>query len=279
MADTILEIQKHIEGLSGLIDQFYGEVVEAHKRGQPKKSLSFIVKDINQVLRAVCAKTHFMQFNVDWGLSPEPEWFDHYIDQFYQWHHLKNPLWIERGIFGLLAIKQDSDLLELCCGDGFNAYHYYSIRCKKIISVDFDPEVIEHAKRYNQAENIEYGIADIRHNMPKGKFNNIVWDAAIEHFTEQETSQIMQNIKDRLKPGGVLSGYTIKEKDSGNKSLSHHEYEFKSKEDLSRFFTSSFKNVKVFETIYPSRHNFYFYCSDGVLPFDKNWEHGLSIGS
>jgi hypothetical protein len=60
--------------------------------------------------------------------------------------------------------------------------------------------------------------------------------------------------------GGILGGYTIVERPNG-KSLSHHEYEFKSKEDLARFFTPHFKHVTVFETIYPERHNLYFWAS------------------
>ena len=83
----------------------------------------------------------------------------------------------------------------------------------------------------------------------------------------------MSNIKNRLKPGGILSGYTIVELPTGFKSLSHHEREFRSKEDLRNFFEPHFKNVKVFETIYPSRHNLYFYAGDGVIPFDKEWTH------
>ena len=76
--------------------------------------------------------------------------------------------------------------------------------------------------------------------------------------------------------GGVLSGYTIVENVSGIKMLTHHEYEFKSKEDLLRFFVPHFKNVTVFETIYPSRHNLYFWASDGVLPCGCGWRSAIS---
>lgn len=84
----------------------------------------------------------------------------------------------------------------------------------------------------------------------------------------------MKNIKDRLTDEGILSGYKIVRRKE-RKSLVHHEYEFESKENLLRLFTSYFKNVKVFETIYPSRHNLYFWASDSVLPFDSNWNHKI----
>lgn len=237
-----------------------------------KKTIAGFLKKRSLRSRQKASFWHQTQMDYEWRTPPEPEWFDHYCDQFYQFRKTQNPLWVERGTFGLLAIKQGADVLELCCGDGFNSYHFYSIRAKSIISADFDQDAIPHALKYNQSHNVEFRSCDIRTQMPQGSFDNVIWDAAIEHFTEEEIDSIMKNIKSRLKPGGVLTGYTIVELATGEKSLSHHEREFRSKEDLKSFFEPHFKNVKVFETIYPSRHNLYFYASDSVLPFDKEWE-------
>jgi len=109
--------------------------------------------------------------------------------------------------------------------------------------------------------------------MPAGKFDNIIWDAAIEHFTPEEIEKILKDIKSRLKENSILSGHTIVERSNGVKSLSYHEYEFKNKEDLLKLLTPHFKNVTVFETIYPSRHNLYFWAADGLLPFSPGWSH------
>ncbi len=46
-------------------------------------------------------------------------------------------------------------------------------------------------------------------------------------------------------------------------------------QDLKRFLTPHFKNVRVFETIYPERHNLYFWASDAVIPFASDWPHGV----
>jgi cyclopropane fatty-acyl-phospholipid synthase-like methyltransferase len=182
--------------------------------------------------------------------------------------------WLERGVFSALALKRDGDMLELAGGDGFNAKNFYSGLVKNIISCDFDKSAISLARRKNKAPNITYVLADIRTSMPDGIFDNIVWDAAIEHFKPEEISNIMISIKKRLKSDGILSGYTIVERESG-KSLEQHEYEFKSMEDLKRFFTPIFKNVIVFETIYPQRHNLYFWASDEAIPFSAKWKHWL----
>jgi len=206
---------------------------------------------------------------VQWAIPPQPEWFDHSIDQYYQFTSSRNPLWVERGIFGGLALK-GGDVLELACGDGYNARNFYSIRSRHVTAVDFDKAAIRVAKKRNKAPNVTFSLADIRSSMPVGEFDNVVWDAAIEHFTETEIAKLMVDLKDRLTPEGVLSGYTIVERADG-KSLDDHEYEFKSKEDLRRFLTPHFTNVTVFETVYPSRHNLYFWASDGPVPFDVGW--------
>lgn len=236
----------------------------------------YVLKQLSNFSRKFAFVFHQLQFKYEWEMGSNPEWFDHFLDQFYLFRKTQNPLWVERGTFNLLAIQNNANILELCCGDGFNTYHFYSIRANSITSVDFDLIAIQHAKMFNQAPNIKYQISDIRTQMPEGSFDNILWDAAIEHFTEIEIDSIMQSIKKRLTSTGILSGYTIVESENG-KSLEQHEYEFKSKEDLARFFEPHFKNVKVFETIYPQRHNLYFFVSDGILPFDKDWDFGLQI--
>ena len=210
-------------------------------------------------------------FLAQWGILPVPEFFEHKIGLYWLWKAKRSPHWVERGVFSLLSMKPGCKALELCCGDGFNAHYFYSARVGSMLSVDFDPKAIAYARRNFRAENISYELADIRTQMPEGTFDNIVWDAAIEHFTEEEIASIMANIKRRLTPNGILSGFTIVERSDGKKMLPHHEYEFKSKDDLARFFVPHFRNVKVFETIYADRHNLYFWASDGPIPFSEGW--------
>lgn len=232
-----------------------------------------IVNFINGIFRGLAKLGAKLQFAKQRYNSPTPEWFDHNLDLYYLWGTDKgNCFWLERGVFSNLAIKPGARVLELCCGDGFNAKYFYKYRAQEIYSCDFDKSAIAHANHINKNEKTNYFIADIRYNMPEGHFDNIIWDAAIEHFTPEEIDAIMKNIKQRLGDDGIISGYTLVEREDG-KSLEQHEYEFKSKEDLIRFFTPYFRNVKVFETMYPNRHNLYFYASDGVLPLSDDWEH------
>ena len=176
----------------------------------------------------------------------------------------------------MLALKRQGRCLELCCGDGFNTFHFYSPLVAEMVAVDFDPTALAHARADNAHPSIRYVQADIRTWRPEGWFDNVVWDAAIEHFTEIEIAAIMTMIRTAMAEGAVLSGYTLVESGHG-KALEHHEREFRSKQDLADFLTPHFRNVTVFETIHPTRHNLYFYASDAAIPFHPDWPHALQI--
>jgi SAM-dependent methyltransferase len=246
----------------------------------------FIVKLISRSFRETLAEmecslarrwvfgAHRRLMSIQWSITPTPEFFDHQIDLYYLWQASMNSLWLERGAFGSLALK-GGNVLEIACGDGFNTRNFYSLRSESIIACDFDPKAISTALKKNRAPNIKFLLADIRKEMPEGKFGNIIWDAAIEHFTPDEITKILSDIKARLSDNGILSGYTIVENADGLMSLSHHEYEFKSKQDLMRFLQPHFKNVTVFETEYKVRHNLYFWASDGIIPFNPAWSKAV----
>ena len=224
--------------------------------------------------RSWVAMAHRRLMAAQWRIPPQPEHFDHHIDLFWQFLASRSSLWVERGVFGSLALK-GGDVLELACGDGFNARNFYSLRSRRVVACDFDPAAIRTARRKNSAPNVEFVLADIRSAMPAGHFSNVVWDAAIEHLTLVETDAILRGIKARLTPDGVLSGYTIAARADGVSSLSHHEHEFCSMAELSSFIAPYFRHVTVFETKYPERHNLYFWASDEVVPFGNSWPHSL----
>jgi len=165
-------------------------------------------------------------------------------------------------------------VLELCCGDGFHARNFYSLRSRRIVACDFDPRAIATAASKNAAPNVEFVVSDIRNAMPAGEFGTVIWDAAIERFTPEEIDNILRSIRNRLKPGGIMSCYTFVASDTGL-SLPHHEYEFKNKEDLMRVLAPHFANLRVFETISPLRHSLYAWASDGPLPFNDDWPYQL----
>ena len=212
---------------------------------------------------------------IQWSIPPQPEHFDHHIDLYYQWLAKGTYYWLERGVFGALCLK-GGRTLDLACGDGFNSRNFYHAGSREIIACDFDPSAIQDAQRKNSSPKITFMLKDIRTDFPDGTFDNVFWDAAIEHFTAAEITSLIPRVKSSLNPGGILSGFTIVKKADNGKSLSHHEYEFEDKEDLMRFLTPCFKNVKVFELPYPEAHCLYFWASDGPVPFSPEWSKGIS---
>ncbi|API58853.1 hypothetical protein BSL82_05630 [Tardibacter chloracetimidivorans] len=234
---------------------------------------------VNGWVRALSRLTHKAQFLMQWGVHPNPEWFDTYLAQHYEWP-AKRTSWLwDRGVYSVLGMPAGANVLEICCGGGFFTRNFYSGRAAHVTACDFDPTAIRHANRFNRAPNVRYELCDIRERLPAGQYDHIIWDAAIEHFTEDEMAAIMGRIKAAMNPGAILSGYTIKERDDGGEQHHEHEYEFKSLEDMTRVFKPYFKNVLAFETAYPERHNLYFMASDGVLPFDKDWPNALRVAA
>lgn len=227
----------------------------------PKSAAVFVLEILNAGLRRVTGALHRLQMAIQWGIPPQPEWFDHYLDQYWQWRARESSFWVERGVFARMLLKPNARLLEICCGDGFNSRHFYASAASQVIALDFDRAAIRHAKRFNSHPKITFFEQDIRKGLPEGPFDNVVWDAAIEHFTTDEVAKIMSGITARLGEDGVLGGYTLAEADDGHKHLDHHEQEFSTTDDVRRLLAPYFKHVRVWETKHSQRHNLYFACS------------------
>jgi len=235
-----------------------------------------VVRPLNAAVRRLAHVTHKWQMEMEWRVAPVPEWYDTFLGQYYRWRE-DRVSWIwDRGVYNVLTMAPGARVLDLCCGGGFFTRYFYSGRAAEVIAVDFDPRAIAHARKYNAADNVRYELGDIRRSLPSGSYDNVVWDGAIEHFTEQEIAEILPGLRLRLTPGGTLSGYTVQERE-GEAHHPDHEYEFKSKSDLARLLLRFFRNVLVFETIYPERHNLHFIASDGVLPFDPTWPQAIRL--
>ena len=85
----------------------------------------------------------------EWKIVDNPENFDHYIDLYYQWVEFCRPHWLERGLYSVQAMKmfEEPIVVELCCGDGFNAKHFYSTSSRHIYACDYDAAIIKLAEK------------------------------------------------------------------------------------------------------------------------------------
>jgi 2-polyprenyl-3-methyl-5-hydroxy-6-metoxy-1,4-benzoquinol methylase len=229
-----------------------------------------VIIAVNGTVRKVSAQLHRFQMALQWKMGDNPEYFDHFIDLHYQLTDKLQAFPFQRGVWSLFAFPQDTrSVLDIACGDGFFTKQFYASTGASVVAIDFDPQAIKFASRYNSHERISYVVGDVRNGLPDGSFDVITLDAALEHFTEQEIHKLMSEIKDKLAKEGVLSGYTIKASETGHKLLHQHEYEPHSKEDLARFLKPYFSKVQVFETTSEERTNYFFHATDGVLPLDS----------
>lgn len=247
-----------------------------------KERVLSTIRALAWVTRQNARAVHWILLRAHWGIPPEPEWQDQLTTHYALWEMTGQPFLAERGAMVLSAIPQDAAVLELCCGDGYYTRYFHAGRAASVIAIDIEAAAIKFARKYHSAPHITYLVGDMRKDLPAGPFDTIIWNGAIEHFTPQEIADVMNELRARLKPNGIVSGYTIA-RIGDDKQLSHHEYEFVDKEDLLRFFTPHFKRAKVVESHWPAvkfsggaRHNLYFFASDGVLPFDADWPYAAA---
>lgn len=231
------------------------------------------LRAFNAGLRALVATSHHLQYKVEGFLRPSAEWFDHEIDVQWQWVARERSLFLERGVLNTLVISQGADVLELCCGDGFNAHRFYAARAAKVLALDYNEQALRHARRLHGRPNIEYRRHDVRDGLPDGAFDNIVWDSAIHHFSEREARDLLAAAREHLRPGGVLSGYTVIEPGS---DYAYSRMSFTAPEQLAALLESEFPHVSVLSTPDSMRQNLYFFASETPesLPFAAGVNHG-----
>jgi SAM-dependent methyltransferase len=224
------------------------------------------VRRMNAGLRALSAGSHHFQYKAEGFLRPSAEWFDHEIDVHWQWVAKQRSMFLERGVLNTLAIRPGGQILEICCGDGFNAHRFYAGRGAHVLAVDYNDAALRHARRFHARANVEYRSWDIREGIPDGPFDNIVWDSAIHHFTRAEVADILASVHRSLTADGVLSGYTVIEPGT---DYAYTRLRFTDPQALAEILGAELAHVAVLETPDALRRNLYFFASDvpDALPF------------
>jgi SAM-dependent methyltransferase len=228
------------------------------------------LRGFNAALRGLSAAAHHLQYKVEGLLRPSAEWFDHEIDVQWQWVARQRSMFLERGVLNTLAISPGAQILELCCGDGFNTHRFYAERGVHVLAVDHNRAALAHAARFHARPNVEFRWCDILEGIPAGPFDNVIWDSAIHHFTPSEVAVVLASIHRSLAASGVLSGYTVIEPTEG---YAYTRLRFQDPEHLADMLAAEFAHVAVLETPDALRRNLYFFASDvlSALPF----EHGI----
>ena len=233
-----------------------------------------IIGLINRKLRGLLAKTQRMEMNMDLsGTGAASPFFNHFHDLYCLWAANGNYFWVERGIFNSFFIKDQASILELCCGDGFNSKYFYSSKSSKVTALDMDSSAIEHAKKFNDKNNIEYLSYNIANKLPKengnGGYDNVIIDAAIEQLTKEDQVVLLGNIKEVIKENGIFSGLSI-QKHPGINYLEHNKSEFSSASELRSFLLSKFNYAEVISNAHLGKVYLYFVASDQAIKIFEN---------
>lgn len=225
------------------------------------------LRRVNQGLRATNRRSHGLQTRVEWGWPPAPEWFDHHLGT-HAAELQSQTISEERGVYATLAVPLGGHVLDLCCGDGWYAKHFYARKAAAVTAVDYDADAIAYARRVNRHPAVTHEVRDVRSDLPEGPFDAVVWSGAIEHFSERETRAILAALQARMRPGALLAGDTILAAREGV-HLVHHEREYASEEELIDALTQVFTYACAWRSEHPGRTELYFFASDTAaqLPF------------
>ena len=107
-------------------------------------------------------------------------------------------------ISDLIEINENTNILEIGCGEGGNLRPFLELGCSRVIGVDLSEGKIAKANEFfadhPKKENIEFILADIYKSEELGKFDIIIMRDVIEHIHDQE--RFMDFVKKFLKPEG-----------------------------------------------------------------------------
>ena len=251
-------------------------------------SLSFLLLKINSYLNLLLMK-------IDWMKYPPTEWMDHDQDTLYQFNQNGSFFHFERAIiprlyasnflfkekeFDELKLEKKINILDFCSGDSYISQRFFFDVSNTNVSVDLDKEAIKRGKKrlskFNFMNKRHYFFEfDIEKSSLKNfletkninlKFDIILFNAAIEHFKEEQLDFIFKSVKEVMSDKSFISTYTIVEDENENKYLpDHHEMFFESKEQLEKILSKYFKYTKTHKSLFNNRHNIYCIGSDSEI--------------
>ena len=190
--------------------------------------------------------------------SEPPHWGNHRF-HLWQWSVHRDPTFLERGIYASQLMEPDSRVLDLCCGDGFYAYHFYSRTASQVDAVDIDPQALATAKQYHQADNISYHRSDVvADSFPGNNYDVVCWDGALAHFDPGQVDRLLTRIADTIGNDGVLCG--SEQIESLNEISWDHKTALESPRKLRAILQRHFKSVALLERTCPGQM-VYFRCA------------------
>ncbi len=198
---------------------------------------------INYFLRKFVSRAHGIQLRMQWGDGTRNMWFDRNL-AFSTISSNDCTNYTERIGFSTFFLHDDAKILELGFGDGYSAGNYLHRNSSKLVAIDNDKSAFESARRNYPSIAECFIFGNYLDDFPLGEFTNVIWDAGIGYFNNQERNIILEKIKSSLSETGILTGFTIQ---AGVRT--HNTYKFLpvSKQELVGWLDKQFKFVLVLE--------------------------------
>jgi 2-polyprenyl-3-methyl-5-hydroxy-6-metoxy-1,4-benzoquinol methylase len=153
---------------------------------------------------------------------------------------------LSRYKFAAKVLEGCKNVIEIGCGDGF-ASRIVRQHVSKLMLVDADPLMINHAMRIQSNQfNVEFAI----HDFSKNKYKIVGFDGAymldvLEHIPKKIEKKFINNLRSSLKEGAkfVVGMPSLESQKFASPGSKAGHVNCKTKEELYKFLSSSFKSV------------------------------------
>jgi SAM-dependent methyltransferase len=182
-----------------------------------------------------------------------------------------------RAFLSAEIIRKGDRLLDIGCGDGFFDKRFFAGQCEIVDAIDVDPGAIRAASADNSAPNIRFHLTNaVEEPFPAGKYDVIVWDAAIGHCSQDATHKVLKKIAASLNDEGIFVG----SESLGYEEPHNHLQFFESLEDLHSLLRQYFRFVRLRVQTYEAgvgstfvrREAFWRCANDPVRIEESQWQ-------
>jgi SAM-dependent methyltransferase len=228
---------------------------------------------------------HFhAKHRLDWELSAEaPHFFDFRGGVFALAFDVRPPSshTLDRAAVARDVIADRDRVLDIGCGDGFFTRRFYCDRAFHIDAIDIEPSAIAHAVRYHSDPKIVYATADAVHQpFPMERYEVIVWNGALGHFSTADTATMLRKIRTALGPAGIFVG----SESLGTEGHDHHQF-FADEVAVQALFRPYFRYVSTRVATYTigarrdfKRREVFWRCADERAPLLRDAWHWAGEG-
>lgn len=127
-------------------------------------------------------------------------------------------------LINLLSLNKNSNVLELCCGNGVVIGELAPL-CNIAFGIDYSNELLSQLSEHYRYDNLNIVCSDINsYDIEISKFDTIILYFSIQHFNERNTFLIIEKSLKSLKIGGKLLIGDIPDVEKKWKYINKQEY-------------------------------------------------------